>query len=654
MSLQQLCDQAAGLLRAGRPDHAARLYLEVLEAEPSNFAACQALGIIRFQQNRLAEALDYFDRTAKSQPGFGPYSNRGAALHALGRFDEALASYASALALQPNSAAVHYNRGRVLQDLGQLEEALASYDRALALDPKSVAALTNRGNTLRVLNRPKEALACYDAALSRDPDFVEALYNRGDLQWAVNGNYAAALRDMERAAAIGPDQDFVLGELLYLRLHGGDWRDFESLRARIAQAVRAGRRVVQPFHFQAMSDSPAELQACSITYTRNLYPPAPALVSKVRGGDRIRLGYVAGEFREHATSFLMAGLFEAHDRERFELIAFDNGWDDGSAMRGRLKSAFHEIVDISRLSDRAAAQKVAARGIDILVSLNGYVGLHRMGVFAQRPSPIQVNYLGFPATTGAPYMDYILADRVLIPPEEERFYSEKVVTLPNSYQVNDSKRAIATPLSRAELGLPENGFVFCSFNSSYKLTPGMFRLWCEILKQVPGSVLWLLESNPAFAANLRRAAASFNVAPERLVFAPMIPMAQHLARMSRADLFLDLLPCGAHTTASDALWAGLPLVTCRGHAFPGRVAASLLQALGLPELITENWDDYKKLVLRLAGDPQELAAVKAKMAANRTRMPLFDTALSCRHIEQAFTTMVEIARRGEAPRGFAV
>jgi predicted O-linked N-acetylglucosamine transferase (SPINDLY family) len=653
---QSLSEQAAMLHQAGKAREAELLCRRILEGAPDDFAANQLLGVIRFQEGRPAEALEFFDRAAARQPGFAILSNRGAALQLLGRFEEALASYDSALALQPGNAVLLYNRGRTLQDLGRFEEALASYQHALSLDANFAPARNNAGNALRALKRFDDALASFDPALAIQPGYAEALYNRGNLQWSVNGDYHAAVRDLEKALALDPAYDYAPGELLYLRLHGGDWRDFENQRARINEGVRAGRRMVQPFHYQALSDSPAELRACAVIFTNHHFPPAtPVATIKRSPGKKIRLGYVAGEFREHATSWLMAGLFESHDRDKFELVAFDNGWDDKSPMRVRLNAAFGKIIDISRLSNRQAAERIAAEEIDILVNLNGYVGLHRTGVFAHRPAPVQVNYLGSPATMGAPYIDYIIADRILIPRDEEQYYTEKVVILPDSYQVNDRARAApgAAP-SRGDCGLPENEFVFCSFNSSYKLTPEIFAVWMNILKAVPKSVLWLLENNPDFAANLRRAAMAAGVGAERLIFAPMVPLERHLARMQQADLFLDLLPCGGHTTASDALWAGVPLVTCRGHAFGGRVAASLLNAVGLPELIAENLNDYQALALGLAGDPKRLKALRQKLAQNRLTTPLFDTARFRRHIEAAFTTMVEIFRRGEAPKAIQV
>jgi predicted O-linked N-acetylglucosamine transferase (SPINDLY family) len=420
--------------------------------------------------------------------------------------------------------------------------------------------------------------------------------------------------------------------------------------------VRAGRRIVDPFMYLAISESPADLQECSRIFAEQFYPQAPALWKKSdRRHGKIRVGYVSGEFRAQATAYLTAGLYECHDKSRFEIVAFDNGARAGSSMRGRLEAAFDRFVPITHLSDQAAAEKIVAEEIDILVNLNGYFGDHRMGVFARRPAPVQVNYLGFPGTLGAGYIDYILADRFVIPEGERQYYTENVVYLPGSYQVNDSRRHRPQGVpDRSAHRLPGTAFVFCSFNMSYKLTPAMFAVWMRILKAVEGSVLWLLESNKTSPGNLRREAERHGVAGNRLVFAPFVSMEKQLDRLQLADLFLDSLPCNAHTTASDALWAGVPLLTCRGASFSGRVAASLLNAVGLPELVTENLEDYEALAVKSARDPAFLQAIRQKLARNRHAAPLFDTDRFRRHIEAAYTQMWEIFQRGEVPRSFDV
>jgi predicted O-linked N-acetylglucosamine transferase (SPINDLY family) len=393
--------------------------------------------------------------------------------------------------------------------------------------------------------------------------------------------------------------------------------------------------------FQAVSDQPEDLQACARIYTRDLHPQVPDTPrhdpASRQGRQKIRLGYLSGEFREQATAILMAGLYERHDRSRFEIIAVDNGSADRSAMAERLKRAFDDWIDIGELNDIQAAAKIRDAGIDILITLNGYFGKHRMGVFAHRPAPLQVNYLGFPGTLGAPYIDYIIADPVVIPAHEQRFYDEQVVTLPGCYQANDDRgRTIAAQPSRTEAGLPEHGFVFCNFNQSYKLTPDTFASWMRILNRVERSVLWLLEAVAPFAGNVARHAKAHGVSPGRILFAPDRSPDQHLARLGLADLFLDSLPYNAHTTGSDALWAGVPLLTRRGTAFPGRVAASLLYAAGLPELVTETVEDYEALAIKLATDPESFKALKSRLTRN---CPLFDTDLFRRSLEAAYGRM---------------
>ena len=583
------------------------------------------------------------------------WTDYGKSLWQARRVAEALASFDSALALAPKDAGALMGRGDALAAIGRHAEAVVSFDGALAEDAGNAAAWRNRGTALRTLKRYDEALASYDRAVALAADDTAALYERGQLQWIHFRRFELALADLARVVALDPAYPYALGDLVHLRMHIAAWQDIEGDIARIADGVRAGARVATPFVFQALSGSPADLHRCAVTYARDQYPAAGT--QHRRGGTRakIRVGYVSGEFYEQATAYLTVGLFEQHDKSKFEIVAFDNGMSDGGPTRTRLEAAIDRFVDIAALSDGAAAERIAGEDIDILVNLNGYFGEGRMGVFAQRPAPVQVNYLGFPGTLGADYMDYILADRVVIPETERGFYSEQVVYLPGSYQANDSRRAIADAApARGAFGLPERGFVFCNFNQSYKLTPDIFAVWTRILRAVDGSVLWLWETGPAVARNLRAAAADAGVAPERLVFAAHLPAAQHLARLRLADLVLDTLPYNAHTSASDALWAGAPVLTCRGTAFAGRVAASLLMAVGLSELVTESLHDYESLAIKLARDAALIGSMRAKLAINRDTAPLFDTGGFRKAIEAAFTTMVEIHRRGEAPRGFSV
>jgi predicted O-linked N-acetylglucosamine transferase (SPINDLY family) len=499
-----------------------------------------------------------------------------------------------------------------------------------------------------------EALESYSRALALDPDLAAALESRSNLLWVRRKALAPAIADLERALQLEPGLPYAACNLLHLKMHAADWRGFTEAKAKLDAAVRAGKPAVQPFVYQALSDSPADLLACARIYAAREYPGAPRPQFGPRRPGPIRIGYVSGEFRAQATMYLAAGLFERHDRAKFEVIAFDNSRDDGSAMRARVTAGFDKFISIASLSDRDAAGRIRAEEVDILVNLNGYFGRMRMGVFALAPAPIQVNYLGFPGSLGADYMDYILADSVVVPDGEERFYAEKVVRLPGSYQINDDKRAPVAATTRAEHGLPEKAFVFCHFNYGYKILPAQFALWLRILAQVDGSVLWLLAGDTLFAQNLKAQAQSRGIDPGRLIFAPPLALEAHVARMALGDLFLDSLPYNAHTTASDALWAGLPILTCRGTAFAGRVAASLLQAIGLPELVTENLEAYEKLALTLAQDAALLQHYRDRLKQNRRTAPPFDTARTTRQIEAAYEMMLARQQNGEARESFAV
>ena len=651
-----LHNRATLLSDMGRVAEATTGYQQSLALQPQFADALLNYGITLLRLERFGEALNSFDKCLALRPGDPDVlNNRGVALWRLGRHDESLAGYNQALAANARHVSALLGRAHLLHGMGHFDSALADYDAVLSLDPKDARAWTGRGAVQNAQKRNRDAIASFDKALQFKPDLADALANRAYLRWSEHGDYAGAKSDLKAALAADPTQAYAEGELLHLKMHAADWTDFDALVASIDAGVREGRRIVRPFAYQAISSSPKDLQACSRIFADSLFSGAAEHRPSPHIHDKIRIGYVSAEFREQATAYLMAGLYELHDRERFEVIAIDNGGGDGSATRQRLEGAFDKILYIAKMTDDEAAALVRAEGIDILVNLNGYFGSPRAGLFARRPAPIQVNYLGFPATLGAKYMDYIIADEVVIPADEQCFYDEKVVTLPHSYQANDARRAIAkTVPSRDSAGLPETGFVFCNFNQSYKITPAIFAGWMRILKQVDGSVLWLLNSKPPFAENLTRESQRHGIAPDRLHFAPNVALERHLARLRLADLFLDSLPYNAHTTASDALWAGVPLLTCRGTAFPGRVAASLLTAVGLPELIAESESAYEALAIRLGRDPSLIDGLKQKLAANRLTFTLFDTDLFRRHIEAAYIAMHEAAKRGDAPQAFAI
>jgi len=645
------------LLELNQPAAALASYDRALAIKPDHAEAWHARGTVLLDLDRLDEALSSYDRALEIRPGsVEVLYARGTVLRRLGRHEVALESYDLALAIKPDYSDAWSNRGNALRKLNRREEALASYDRALAIRPDHFEALSNRGTVLLDLGRCEEAVASYGPALAAKPDHAEVLNNRGSALLAL-GRYEEAATDFERLLAVRPEFEYARGDLLYARLYCCDWRDHGPEVGRIADRVVAGEPVVTPFVQLSMPASPEDQHHCATRYNSRRFPvSAPAIWrGEVYRHDRIRIAYLSADFHNHATAHLMTELFETHDRERFETTALSFGPDTADAYRKRLAGAFDRFIDGREKSDRDAALLLRQHEIDIAVDLKGYTQHCRLGIFAFRPAPIQVNYLGYPGTLGAEYMDYILADRIVIPEDQRSFYTEKVVYLPDSYQPNDTKRRIGgqTP-TRGEVGLPETGFVFCSFNANFKIAPPVFDVWMRLLHRVEGSVLWLFEGSAAAARNLRQSAWSRGIAPDRLIFAPLVALEDHLARHRLAGLFLDTLPCNAHTTASDALWAGLPVLTCLGTTFAGRVAASLLQAVGLPELITENLQHYEALALELALGPHSLAVIRAKLDQNRGVFPLFDAARYRRHIECAYQMMWVRHQRGEPPGSFAV
>jgi predicted O-linked N-acetylglucosamine transferase (SPINDLY family) len=511
------------------------------------------------------------------------------------------------------------------------------------------------GNVLKAQDRPEAAIACYRQATVLAPGHAQAWYNLGCVQQALKRHDEAAA-SFDRALALAPDHAQAFDGRLTARLQGCDWAGYDADVAAIRAGLARGAAPVAPFASLILPLTPEEQLACARRFVAATAPPAaPLLRPRAPGRDRIHLAYVSADFHRHATAFLAAGLFERHDRARFEVTGISLGPDDGSDVRARLEAGFDRFLDLRGLSDAAIAARLAGLGIDIAVDLKGHTKDNRFGLFAHRPAPIQVSYLGYPGTTGAPYIDYVIADPIVLPFDRQPFWTERIVHLPGCYQINDPRRAAAPDRpSRADCGLPEDGFVFCCFNNVYKLTPAVFGIWLRLLQRVPGSVLWLYRDNADAETRLRRMAAEQQVDPARLIFARPVPRAEHLARQELADLFLDTLPCNAHTTASEALRAGLPVLTCRGQGFAARVAASLLSALGLDVLVTETLADYEKLALRLAQEPAPLAGIRETLRHGAAPAAVFDGEDCRRQLEAAYARMWRRHCAGAAPQAFRV
>jgi protein O-GlcNAc transferase len=671
-----------------RHDEALAASDRVLSLRPDLAEAWLSRGNILVELRRSAEAVTAYDRALSLKPGLTEaWLGRGNAFAALKRDVDAFASYDGALSLKPDLAEAWLGRGNVLSDLKRHDEAVAEYDKALTLNPDIAEAWVGRGNVLFDVKRHDEAVAAYDKALLVNPGMAEAWLGRGNVffeanrhddalaafnralslksdlaeGWSGRGNvfvglkrYDQAFTAYDKALALMPDLAALEGERIHCRMHLCDWGNFETQRDHLVQSVRNGKENTNPFAFLGVGSSAEDQFACAQLWTRKRYPGSGQGLWRGESykHNKIRIGYVSSDFRQHPVADLIAGVFECHDRSHFDVLGISIGADDNSEIRRRVVRSFDKFIDATTLSVDEIAKQIREEEIDVLIDLNGATRDARTQIFARRPAPVQVNYLGYPGTMGANYIDYIVADPVLIPASQQSSYSEKVAYLPHSYLPHDdtSRPVSERSFERGEFGLPADGFVFCCFNNAYKLNPELFRSRMKLLKAVEGSVLWLSEHNATAVNNLRKEAAAAGVEPDRLVFAKRLASsADHLARHRLADLFLDTLPYNAHTTASDALWAGLPVLTQIGGTFAGRVAASLLNAVGLPELIVETGEQFESMAVELATTPERLSAIKHKLAQNRATKPLFNTKLYTRHLEGAYAAMYSRRQNGLLP-----
>jgi predicted O-linked N-acetylglucosamine transferase (SPINDLY family) len=640
----------------GRLDEAAAQYRHALALDPGFVDANWNLGRLLKERGALAEAVQYFEAALAQDPVSVELLNElGLVLQDLGRFDRATERFRVAAALAPNQPVLHHNLGNALTRLGDFAAAEASLRQALALAPDLAETAVALGNALKAQGRLEAAIECYARASALAPGHVLAWYNLGCVYQALKRHDQAAA-SFERALALAPDHAQAFDGRITARLQGCDWNSYDTDLAAIEAGLAAGATPVAPFASLILPLSPAAQFACARSFVAATAPPqAPIFGPRAPGRNRLHLAYVSADFHRHATAYLTAGLFERHDRAGFEVTGISLGPDDGSDIRRRLETGFDRFLDLGGESEAGIARRISELGVDIAIDLKGHTKDNRFGLFAHRPAPIQVAYLGYPGTTGAPYIDYVIADPIVLPFDQQRYWTERIVHLPDCYQVNDTSRATAPDApSRAQCGLPAQGFVFCCFNNPYKLTPAVFAVWMRLLHAVPGSVLWLYCDNGDAERRLRATAAGQGVDPVRLVFAGRLAHGEHLARQEAADLFLDTLPCNAHTTAGDALRAGLPVLTCRGESFAGRVASSLLTALGLEELVAGTLAEYEALALRLAREPPLLARLRARLRERAASAALFDGDQCRRQLEAAYREMWRQHRRGEAPRSFRV
>jgi predicted O-linked N-acetylglucosamine transferase (SPINDLY family) len=688
--IDRLIDAGFAQHEAGRLDQAEALYREALAGDPKHAEALHLLGLVSFQRGefqsaieliecaipelddlpeahlnlgnamrevgRLTEAVGCYRRAIDLDPAYGmAHSNLAHVLNEQGLFEAGLESSRRALELIPDFLGAHVNCAAALLGLERFAEAEAPLRRAVVLAPDKAEGHRDLGEVLVKLGRLDEAVVSYHRALDLNPTYARVHHNLGNALKA-QGKLSEAVACFERAVALDPEDADGLAGWFRERQNICDWTDYGENEARTRQALMAQPSLGAPLTLLAFASSLEAQLACARQVAAKIAVPAIVLPRAEPGpGERVRLGYLSADFRSHPVGFLVAGLIERHDRQHFEVIGYCCGPDDGSATRARLTRAFDRFIDVKDMSHPLAARRIHDDGVDILVDLTGFTAHGRTAILAHRPASIQVNYLGYPGTMGADFIDYIIVDRFLAPIEHQPFYTERLVQLPHCYQPSELGQQVAdrTP-SRVECGLPERGFVFCCFNTSYKLTPTFFDIWMRLLNALPGSVLWLVAANPFVIDNLRREAVRRGVAAERLVFGAPTSRSEYLARLRLADLFLDTLPYNAGATASDALWAGLPVLTCSGETYVGRMAGALLTAAELPQLITTSLEAYERLALRLATEPGFLAGLRQRLIWNRPNVPLFDIGMFTRGLERAYTQMRETWKAGRPPTAFSV
>ena len=629
-------------------------YDKVLLLQPNSAEAWSNKGNALQALKRFEEALTYYDKALNLKPYYTEaWSNKGNALQELKRFEEALVHYDKAINIKPDYAKAYANKGNALNALKHFQEAIAYYDKAISINPEYVEAYTCKGNALFELKQYEKAIICHNKALDLKSDDAVPWLNKGIVLKTLN-RYEEAIICYDKARNLSHDLDWVDGYLIHLRIKIVKWTELKGSLENIYKRVKESQKSIRPFELLSVIDDPSLHKQAAHIFTQDQFPANLnlGLIPKHEKQGKIRIAYFSPDFRNHPVSVLTAELFEMHDRSRFEVIAFAlQKAPIADEMSIRLKKGFDEFYEVDNLSDREIASLARQKNVDIAIDLAGFTQHMRAGIFSYRAAPIQASWLGYPGTSGSNFIDYMIIDQTIIPNTHREFYSEKIAHLPNSYMVDDSKRIPSKRVfTKDECGLPNAAFIFCCLNNDYKFNPNVLDSWSRILLNTKDSVLWISENNADFRKNIQAEFGIRSIKPERIIFAQRVDsMGDYLARYKLADLFLDTFPYGAHTTALDSLKAGVPVLTLLGQSFPGRVAASLLNTIGLPELITKNQEEYETLAIELANNPSKLAKIKERLEKNLITTPLFNTPLFTKNIEAVYVKMVEQYQKDMKP-----
>ena len=642
--------------QSGNLNETIKLALSLTKNFPNHSFAWKALALSYEKTGKILKSLDANQKAKEINPQDAEvHNNLGNVLEKLEKFDEAQNNYRQAILLEQNYTEAYYNLANLLNKLGRFDEAEINYIQAIKLKPNFAEAFNNLANLLNKLGRFDEAEINYIQAIKLRPNFAEAFYNLANLLKEL-GRFNESIINFKETLKINPELVTAEAEILLLAASTGDHSNFKNLDKE-ASRLGISTKSVQPFYGLSWVDNPAQQLQRTINFVAEKFKryPINLSVKPKMLPKRIKIAYISGDFYNFPTMHLLAGVLEAHNRECFEIYAFSYVLRQNDEMRKRIKLGVDHFIDVNNLSSIEIAKLIQNYNIDISIDINGYTRKSRPEIFQYRMSPIQINYLGYPSTMGANFMDYIIADPVTIPDENRDFYSEKIIYMPHTYQANDDKRKIAkTNSKRVDFNLPEKGFVFCCFNQIYKISPKEFNIWMRLLRNVNNSVLWLIKSNKWVEQNFSKEAKRQGIDPLRIVFAEKLSHSEHLARHKHADLFIDTFNYNAHTTASDALWAGLPIVTKQGKQFSARVTSSLLTACGLPELITKNEKEYEDLIYELATNPKKLKTISLKLSENKKNNPLFNTKQYTNNFENGLQKAYDLYFNGEHPKNIFV
>ena len=618
-------------------------YEKALQLNPDHAYTHNNKGNALKDLKRYEEAIASYNKALQLNPNYADaYNNKGNALKDLKRYVEALTSFDEAIKIKSDHFDAYNNRGIVFNEIKYYEKALDSFDKALQINPNYAFAYNNKGNALKDLKRYEEALKSYDEAIKINSSFVDAYNNKGNILKDLKF-YDEAISNYERVIKLKPDFDYILGKFLHTKMQVCSWNDFDSLLKKISKEIKENSKVIEPFFFLGLIDNPADFKLTSEIFVKDKIskPSKIQPVAKYSNHKKPRIGYFSADFCNHAVLHLMMDVFRNHNKSLFDIYGFSFGPDKNDKWRSEVKNYFFKFEDVNKISDKEVADLSRKFEIDIAIDLTAFTSNSRSGIFSYRAAPIQINYLGYPGTMGAEFIDYIIADEVIIPKNNFKYYSEKVLYLPDCYQANMSKKDVSKKeFKRRDFGLPDNAFVYCSFNNNYKITPHIFDIWMNILKKVPNSVLWIFKSNETASINLKKETTVRGVDPNRIIFASYLPNDEHLKRISLADLFLDTFPYNAHVTASDAIRMGIPVVTLTGNSFASRVGASILSYVGIKELIARSTKEYQELGIELAIKPNKLAMLKNRIKASASKSNLFDSYSFTKKLENIYLNLL--------------